>query len=128
MLLWLPENALAELQQRLRTDQPALRMFTSAVFYALLLADFRGIAEMGLIAGTGLLVCLVPMLTLLPPLLVRTTAKVRAPRPASAAFSGHDSAWKRRWRRPGLVLAAGAVVTGCAAWQARGLAGPSGHV
>src|SRR5256885_2746700 len=33
--------------------------------------DFRGIKEMGIISGGGLLICLVPMMTLLPVLLLR---------------------------------------------------------
>ncbi len=33
--------------------------------------NFQGIKEMGLICGGGLLVCLVPMMTMLPVLLLR---------------------------------------------------------
>ncbi len=33
--------------------------------------EFKGIREMGIICGGGLLVCLIPMLTLLPVLLLR---------------------------------------------------------
>ena len=33
--------------------------------------DFKGIQEMGIICGGGLLICLVPMMTLLPVLLLR---------------------------------------------------------
>lgn len=44
---------------------------TAGAFFAMALTDFRGIAEMGLIAGGGLLICLVPMMTLLPVLLLR---------------------------------------------------------
>jgi len=42
----------------------------AGAFYCMLLTDFKGVREMGLIAGSGVLVCLVPMLTLLPLLLV----------------------------------------------------------
>lgn len=44
---------------------------TAGAFLAMMLTDFKGIQEMGLICGVGLLICLVPMLTLLPVLLVR---------------------------------------------------------
>lgn len=44
---------------------------TAGAFFAMALTDFRGIAEMGLIAGGGLLICVVPMMTLLPVLLLR---------------------------------------------------------
>ena len=43
---------------------------TAGAFFAMTLTHFKGIREMGLISGTGLLVCLVPMMTLLPLMLV----------------------------------------------------------
>ncbi len=46
---------------------------TSAAFFAMALTDFRGIQEMGIIAGGGLLISLIPMMTLLPVLLLRGT-------------------------------------------------------
>lgn len=44
---------------------------TAAAFLAMWLTDFKGIQEMGIICGGGMLVCLVPMMTLLPALLFR---------------------------------------------------------
>ncbi len=44
---------------------------TAAAFFAMGITNFKGIQEMGIIAGGGLLVCLVPMMTLLPVLLLR---------------------------------------------------------
>lgn len=44
---------------------------TAGAFLAMTLTDFRGIQEMGIICGGGLLICLVPMMTLLPVLLLR---------------------------------------------------------
>jgi hopanoid biosynthesis associated RND transporter like protein HpnN len=44
---------------------------TAGAFLAMMLTDFKGIQEMGIICGGGLLVCLVPMMTLLPVLLLR---------------------------------------------------------
>ncbi len=51
-------------------------IFTGAVttamgFLAMAFTGFRGIQEMGVICGGGLLVCLMPMMTLLPALLLR---------------------------------------------------------
>jgi hopanoid biosynthesis associated RND transporter like protein HpnN len=43
---------------------------TAGAFLAMGLTDFKGIQEMGIISGAGLLICLVPMLTLLPVLLL----------------------------------------------------------
>jgi uncharacterized protein len=44
---------------------------TAGAFLAMALTDFKGISEMGIICGGGLLVCLIPMMTLLPVLLLR---------------------------------------------------------
>jgi hypothetical protein len=50
---------------------------TAGAFLAMSLTDFRGIQEMGVISGGGLLLCLVPMITLLPVLLMRGTRQNR---------------------------------------------------
>jgi hypothetical protein len=44
---------------------------TAGAFLAMAFTDFKGIQEMGVICGGGLLICLVPMMTLLPALLMR---------------------------------------------------------
>jgi uncharacterized protein len=44
---------------------------TAGAFIAMAFTDFKGIQEMGIICGGGLLLCLVPMMTLLPILLLR---------------------------------------------------------
>jgi hopanoid biosynthesis associated RND transporter like protein HpnN len=44
---------------------------TAGAFLAMYFTHFRGIQEMGVICGGGLLLCLVPMMTLLPVLLLR---------------------------------------------------------
>ncbi len=44
---------------------------TAGAFLAMAATDFRGIQEMGIICGGGLIICLVPMMTLLPVLLLR---------------------------------------------------------
>ena len=46
-------------------------MTTGGAFLAMGLTDFKGIQEMGIICGGGLLLCLIPMMTLLPVLLLR---------------------------------------------------------
>ena len=45
---------------------------TAGAFFAMALTDFDGIAEMGIITGGGMLVCLVPMMTMLPAMLIRS--------------------------------------------------------
>src|SRR6266581_1638071 len=44
---------------------------TAGAFLAMALTNFKGIQEMGIICGGGLVVCLVPMMTMLPVLLLR---------------------------------------------------------
>ena len=44
---------------------------TAGAFFAMALTDFKGIQEMGVITGGALLICLVPMMTMLPVLLLR---------------------------------------------------------
>jgi hopanoid biosynthesis associated RND transporter like protein HpnN len=44
---------------------------TAGAFLAMALTNFKGIQEMGIICGGGLLICLIPMMTLLPVLLLR---------------------------------------------------------
>jgi len=44
---------------------------TAGAFLAMAFTNFKGIQEMGIICGGGLLVCLVPMMTILPVLLLR---------------------------------------------------------
>ena len=44
---------------------------TAGAFLAMYFTNFQGIKEMGIICGGGLLVCLIPMMTILPVLLLR---------------------------------------------------------
>lgn len=44
---------------------------TAGAFLAMGLTDFKGIQEMGIICGGGLVICLIPMMTMLPALLLR---------------------------------------------------------
>ena len=44
---------------------------TAGAFVAMWFTDFKGIKEMGIICGGGLMICLIPMLTILPVLLLR---------------------------------------------------------
>ena len=73
--------------RRGRTEQEALEkamvntgvgIFTGAfttagAFFAMVLTDFEGIREMGIICGGGMLLSLIPMITMLPVLLLRGT-------------------------------------------------------
>ncbi|RJP24871.1 MAG: hypothetical protein C4520_03240 [Candidatus Abyssobacteria bacterium SURF_5] len=46
---------------------------TAVAFLTLSITDFRGLAELGIIAGTGILLCLLAMMTVLPSLIVLRT-------------------------------------------------------
>lgn len=78
--------------------------FTIAgAFFAMMLTDFKGIQEMGFVAGAGLLLCLLPMLTLLPLLLCRRDRIRRDTRPRVRSIPGWiEYLWLNR---PRMVLA-----------------------
>jgi hypothetical protein len=94
--------------------QTGLGIFTGALttagaFFAMWLTNFRGIQEMGVICGGGLAICLVPMMTLLPALLV--TGR-RENVPVIPRHPERRERLERMWlTRPGWVLAAAALVT-----------------
>lgn len=89
---------------------------TAGAFLAMWLTNFRGIQEMGLISGAGLLICLVPMMTLFPVLLLRSrpqTADAEAP-----MLVERRARIERLWLdRPGLVTGITLAVTALALTQ-----------
>jgi predicted RND superfamily exporter protein len=78
---------------------------SAAVFFGAIFTDFGGLRELGVIAGAGLLLCAVAMVTVLPALLVlldgKDTATAHAPRPGSPRKRWPQRPWPR-----GLALAA----------------------
>ncbi len=98
---------------------------TAGAFFAMALTDFRGIQEMGVISGGGMLICLIPMMTLLPALLLgekglkrEESAAAPSPGPVTPASSAPATTvaappdWRERaerfWlERPWWVLGAG---------------------
>jgi uncharacterized protein len=91
---------------------------TAGAFFAMSLTDFRGIQEMGIICGGGLLICLIPMMTLLPALLLRGRQNVLDHQPRARLFT--RARIEQLWlRRP--VLLIGLVVVLCfLAWRPAG--------
>jgi len=106
----------------------------AGAFYIIVLTNFKGMREMGLIAGSGVLVCLVPMLTLLPLFLARgkpdlpdQAARCKHAPPDPLVISVPSSIYQRGappaknrpraqigqrfLKRPWLVLACGAIFT-----------------
>lgn len=83
---------------------------TAIAFYAMTLVDFRGVQELGFIAGTGVLLLLLAALTILPALLAlteRTRPWRRSVRRETIVARGF-AAWGgtlQRWRRSVLLTA-----------------------
>lgn len=83
---------------------------TAGSFLAMGLTDFKGIEEMGLISGGGLLICLVPMMTLLPVLLLRGRQNVLDHAPPASV--DHRARLERLWLdNPGWVIGVAVAVT-----------------
>jgi hypothetical protein len=81
---------------------------TAGAFFAMALTDFKGIQEMGIITGGGMLVCLIPMMTMLPVLLLRGRQNVMDHQP----LPPEDAAVDRRARLEKLWLDRPKLVTG----------------
>ena len=93
------ERAVALTGQRVGTALLISALTTAACFYAFLPTDFRGISELGLIGGTGMLISVLMTLTLLPALLSVRPFRIseshpvrfgRSDQPARAAMAIHE--------------------------------------
>ena len=93
---------------------------TAGAFFAMAAADFKGIQEMGVICGGGMLACLIPMMTLLPVILLRGKQNVldhelgpvldRKAAIEAGRRAKIENAWLRRpWIVIGVILAITAV-------------------
>lgn len=84
---------------------------TAGAFFAMGLTDFKGIQEMGIITGGGLLICLIPMMTFLPVLL-----RQGGPKPLehpNAPTTDKRAQIERLWlERPGCVVGITVVLAG----------------
>jgi predicted RND superfamily exporter protein len=78
---------------------------TAMAFYAVGISDFRGFRELGIMTGSGLLLCLAAMLFVLPALLVRSEVS-RPTKPINLAGFGLPAVISGMGRRPGLMLIA----------------------
>lgn len=92
---------------------------TAGAFGAMAFTHFKGIHEMGIICGGGLMLCLVPMLTMLPALLLRG-------RQNQMDRNLHEDEARARienfWlRRPGLVIGVTVALCGLAVVAGRKL-------
>jgi predicted RND superfamily exporter protein len=106
-------EALASLARGLVTGT----LTTAAAFYSAAFSGFKGFAELGIIAGTGSLLCLLATVTVLPALL--TLVRPRRGRPPPAADHLYAGLMARLQHR-GLALALGAGVLAAAFSQSPG--------
>lgn len=90
---------------------------TAGAFFAMSFTDFAGVREMGIITGGGLLVCLVPMMTLLPVLLLRGRQNRIDRGRGDNAPSLRERFESLILRRPGWVSVVGLAGTGLALTQ-----------
>ncbi|MGE0916971.1 MMPL family transporter [Trichlorobacter lovleyi] len=102
------DNFEAALQESLGSNlRPVLLAFatTALAFLTFLLTDFRGIAELGLIAAMGVFVCFAATFTVLPALLVMLHKKSEtgALKPVQ---QNSKPRLQRLFARPGLIVAA----------------------
>ena len=84
---------------------------TAAGFYAFIPTDYRGVSELGLIAGTGMILAFLTSITLLPALL----ALLRPPAetaPVGYAFLAPVDAFQTRHRRAIVVAVVGVALAG----------------
>jgi hopanoid biosynthesis associated RND transporter like protein HpnN len=122
-----PVTAVLESYRRTGPAVAVAGLTTAAAFLSILLMRFRGFAELGLVAGVGVLLCLVSALVCLPAILVvygrRRSERDRAPRDRSVPL---DRLWLERMagqvcRFPKAVTATAAVTTLLFGWAATGL-------
>ncbi len=84
----------------------AAGLTTALAFYVLTLTDFRGIGELGIIAGTGVLLCLVASLTVTPAFikLLSKKAPQDPARPGTQNLPGTKRAAPAIWLGAGLGI------------------------
>jgi uncharacterized protein len=71
-------------------------MSTSLAFYATTLVDFQAVAELGFIAGSGVLLCAISCIVLMPPLIVLTRRLRKKPDGQTVSGPFHLS-YSRPW-------------------------------
>jgi len=107
-----------------KTGRPVVisALTTSAAFFCFLLMEFRGFAELGLVTGIGVLLCLLSALFVLPSLLVISGRGHREDRGAAVDKLWDEGAAALVIRAPRLTVAVALLVSLLAvplAWQVR---------
>ena len=97
---------------------------SAATFYAFGFTEFRGLSQMGYLTGTGILLCMVAVLFLLPALLSWSHDRhARGKSDPRLVLHGLGSSWliRRSMRHPVATLVLGGSITAAAAVAAGGL-------
>ena len=90
---------------------------TAGAFLAMAFTHFRGIQEMGIICGGGLLLCFVPMMTMLPALLLRGRQNVIDHQTSEDETRARiENIWLQR---PVIVIGATVALCALALWLSR---------
>ncbi|MGH7975140.1 MAG: MMPL family transporter, partial [Limisphaerales bacterium] len=90
---------------------------TAGAFLAMAFTHFRGIQEMGIICGGGLLICFIPMMTMLPAMLLRGRQNVIDRRTTEDVTRARiENIWLQR---PALVVAVTVTLCAAALFEAR---------
>jgi len=89
---------------------------TAGAFLAMGLTDFKGVREMGIISGGGLVLCLVPMFTLLPAMLLRGRQNV-LDHELGEQLTTRERLERLWMRRPGVTVAASLALTVVVGWR-----------
>lgn len=92
---------------------------TAVAFFSITLMEFRGFAQLGFVAGIGVLLCLLAMLTVLPALLVLDGRRHRAGKPPLRRMARGRQVTLAILRYPRTMLTLGLVVTVLLAVKAR---------
>lgn len=79
---------------------------TAAAFYAIAISDFRGFKELGILTGTGILVCLVVMMVVLPSILVCFSEETSSKQRVVIAGFGLKTLLGVIWKYPKTVIVA----------------------
>ena len=94
---------------------------TAGTFYAYLLTDYRGMSELGLLVGTGVVFSLVAVAVVVPALIVVVEGRRREPRPVQLRTFGSGHLVAAAIRRPGVTIVLWIVLVAVAGFVARGI-------
>ncbi|MBK8907263.1 MAG: MMPL family transporter [Rhodospirillales bacterium] len=106
--------ALQATARRVGAGIPLSAIAAAIGFYAFLPTNYTGLAELGLIAGTGMIIALFASFTVLPAWMTIIEPRLRKPVPWEATAQLDAANWIRRHHRPILASAAALAVVSAA--------------